>query len=98
MSTVRSDRVQATLSRLHQQAKSDVFRALSWIPSRAAEFFRPSRLTQREGVAKRARDLRDSVLGTTKEQGDLLYTLVRLKRPRLVVEFGASMGISPRYI
>lgn len=75
-----------------------MFRALSWIPSRVAEFFRPARLTQHEGVAKRARDLRASVLGITREQGDLLYTLVRLKRPRLVVEFGASMGISTLYL
>ena len=98
MNTIRSERVQMTLNRLYLDSRSDVIRTLNWIPSQISEFFQPWREIHKEGVEKRAKHLRENFLGITKEQGDLLYTLVRLKQPDFVVEFGASMGISTLYL
>ena len=98
MNTIRTERVQMTLNRLYLDSRSDIIRTLNWIPSQISEFFQPWREVHSEGVEKRAKHLRENFLGITKEQGDLLYTLVRLKQPDLVVEFGASMGISTLYL
>lgn len=42
--------------------------------------------------------LEDAYIPVGPEVGRFLYQLVRLKRPRLVVEFGASLGISAIHI
>lgn len=47
---------------------------------------------------ERADALEDAYLPISARGGDLLYILVRAKRPNTVVEFGTSYGISTIYL
>jgi len=49
-------------------------------------------------VSTRADKFQDMPMGVDKEGGAFLYSLVRKKRAKTVIEFGTSMGISTIYL
>ena len=77
--------VSNTLDRLHAEAKHD-------IPRIIRGFWRSM------GRALQPADMVDAYIAMSKEQGELLYTLLRMTGAKRMVEFGTSFGISTLYL
>lgn len=80
------------LDELHARAERDDPLAKRRVAEREAEL--GGRLTQPE----RYELYGDAPLAITREVGELLYLLTRVRRPRLVVEFGCSLALSTIYL
>ncbi|MFC8174156.1 O-methyltransferase [Streptomyces sp. NPDC057242] len=80
--------VRAVLNRLYSQAERDDKEVMERAHANAARLAAPP--TPAEASALCA----DALLPVDPHTGRLLYTLVRMLRPRLVVEFGTSFGTS----
>jgi predicted O-methyltransferase YrrM len=91
-SSLHSPAVVRVLDRLHTQAHREDPLAKERV--RACEAERAERLDQEA----RYELYGDAPLAIKREVGALLYLLTLSKRPRLVVEFGASLGLSTIYL
>jgi predicted O-methyltransferase YrrM len=91
-STLQSAAVVQVLDRLHATAESED--AAAALRVRESETRAGARLPQTE----RYKLYGDAPLAIKRDVGRLLYVLVRTRRPRRVVEFGASHGVSAVYL
>jgi len=91
-SSLRSDRVTATLARLHALARLEDPLAKERVQEREAE------LGVRRAPLQRYELYGDAPLAITPEVGELYYLLATMRRARRIVEFGASPGISTIYL
>ncbi|MHA7653453.1 O-methyltransferase [Mycobacterium sp. ML4] len=82
--TLRDPVVASTLTRMYTASEEQMSRLREII----GEFDRPMT------PAERTEAMREFYIPVTPEAGRLLYALVRATRPRTVVEFGMSFGIS----
>lgn len=85
--------VARTLARLHRKAEGDRWVFLSAVPAAVGALLRGKPM-----MAAVKPFLRHAFIPVTPDQGRLLYLLARSKRSRLIVEFGASFGISSIYL
>jgi predicted O-methyltransferase YrrM len=85
MTTLRTPPLWDVLERLHAAADNDSELELGPLPAGASS-------------AERADHLAQVYMPVSAEGGGLLYSLVRAARPRIVVEFGTSYGISTLYL
>jgi predicted O-methyltransferase YrrM len=92
MITLHSTTVAATLDRLYREAER---RDGDVLPLVRAQFEKSGTPYDDRIVAGL---LDDAYIGVAPEVGRLLYQLVRLRRPKLVVEFGTSFGLSAIHI
>ncbi len=88
MTSLQSPAVRAVLDRLYAEAERNDEEVLPRVRA-AAE-----RLGGSYDDRKVAHLLDDAFIPVCPEVGQLLYVLVRTRRPRVVVEFGASFGLS----
>jgi predicted O-methyltransferase YrrM len=91
-STVTSDAVAGVLRRLH--AKSDAEDPLA--KQRVSD--REANIGRRLSAPERSELYGDAPLAISREVGELYYVLALSRRARLIVEFGASHGISTIYL
>jgi predicted O-methyltransferase YrrM len=82
-----------TLKRLHARAAGD-----GWVFARALPAAIGSAVRGKSLFAAVEPHLRHAFIPVTADQGRLLYLLARARRARLIVEFGASFGISSIYL
>jgi predicted O-methyltransferase YrrM len=87
-STLRSDQVARVLAELQRLGDAEDPAAKERVLDRERE------LGHRVWGAERAQAYGDAPLSITSEVGDLLSVLVLARRPRTIVEFGASHGFS----
>ncbi len=88
MTSLQSPAVRAVLDRLYAEAERNDGEVLPRV--RAAAM----RLGGQYDDRKVAHLLDDAFIPVCREVGQLLYLLVRTRRPKIVVEFGASFGLS----
>jgi predicted O-methyltransferase YrrM len=87
--TLRTPQVRAVLNRLFAAAAHDP----------GAPRWRKPGLSWETATAQERADASDSTyMPISPEGGDLLYILVRAKRPSTIIEFGTSYGISATYL
>jgi len=91
-STLTSPVVSAVLDRLYEQVAAEDGPAKQRVRDREAE------LGGRLGQEQRYELYGHAPLAITREVGELLYLLTVARRPRTVVEFGSSLGISALFI
>lgn len=91
-SALTSTRVQTVLARLHAKARIEDPAAKERVAARERE------LGRRLAAAERYELYDQAPLAITEQTGELYYLLMVTRRPRLVVEFGASHGISTIYL
>lgn len=82
--TLQDPRVATTLERMYGESKSQ----MSKLREKGGELDRP--MTTQE----RTEAMSEFYIPVTPESGRLLYALVRATRPKTIVEFGMSFGIS----
>lgn len=85
--------VARTLARLHRKSGGDGLVFLSAAPAALSAV-----LTGKPVFPAVAPRLKHAFIPVTADQGRLLYLLARTKRAKLIVEFGASFGISSIYL
>lgn len=85
--------VARTLARLHRKADRD-----GWVFVTALPAALGAMLTGKPLFPAVAPRLKHAFIPVTADQGRLLYLLARAKRAKLIVEFGASFGISSIYL
>lgn len=83
--SLNDPRVSQTLNRLHAEARRDMPRIIKGFLKSLGRSLEP-------------RDMANAYIAITREQGHLLYTLLRLSRAKHIIEFGASFGISTLYL
>ena len=83
--TLYDPRVSQTLTRLHNAAGKDMPRIIKGFAKSFGRSLQPH-------------DMVDAYIAITREQGVLLYNLLRMTQARHIVEFGASFGISTLYL
>ncbi len=88
MSSLQSPAVRAVLDRLYAEAERNDGEVLPRVRAAAAS------LGGLYDDRKVAHLLDDAFIPVCREVGRLLYVLVRSRRPKVVVEFGASFGLS----
>jgi predicted O-methyltransferase YrrM len=86
--TLRTPRVRTVLNRLFAAASLD----------QEAPRWKPGLSWETSTVQERADASESTYMPISPEGGDLLYILVRAKRPNTVIEFGTSYGISTIYL
>ena len=91
-STLRLPVVASVLGRLHVQADDEDSLAAERVRAREAEIGHRLAQDQRYELYGKA------PLSITREVGQLLYLLALSTRPRLIVEFGSSLGVSTIYL
>ncbi len=91
-STLTSPAVSTVLDRLYEQVAAEDGPAKQRVRDREAE------LGGRLGQEQRYELYGDAPLAITREVGEMLYLLTVARRPRTVVEFGSSLGISTLFI
>ncbi|MGH2852846.1 MAG: O-methyltransferase [Solirubrobacteraceae bacterium] len=91
-STLRSPVVANVLGRLHAQADGEDSLAAQRVRAREAE------IGQRLAQDQRYEIYGEAPLSIIPEVGQLLYLLAVSTRPRLIVEFGSSLGVSTIYL
>ena len=93
-SALAGDPAGTVLDRLHAAARGDRIRFLRMIPRFAAG------LVQRRPLfdIMTPESMKGCYIPVSREQGELLYLSVRSLRPKVVVEFGTSFGISTIYL
>ncbi|MCX2931132.1 class I SAM-dependent methyltransferase [Mycobacterium sp. CVI_P3] len=84
MNTLRDPKVAAVIDRMYAEATEQMARLHE----------RGSEIRAAKTAQERADAFSDFYLPVTPESGQLLYTLVRAIRPKSVVEFGMSLGLS----
>ena len=82
--TLQDPRVATVLDRMYTESKNQ----MSLLRERRGQFERPMT------AAERAEAMSEFYIPVTPEAGRLLYSLVRATRPKTIVEFGMSFGIS----
>ena len=82
--TLQEPKVATVLDRMYAEAKNQ----MSLLRERLGDFDRPMSAQQRADA------MSEFYIPVTPEAGRLLYALVRATRPKTVVEFGMSFGIS----
>jgi len=87
--TLRTPPVRAVLDRLFAAAAQD---------DETPRWRRPGLSWETATAQERADATEGTYMSISPEGGDLLYILVRAKRPNTVVEFGTSYGISSIYL
>lgn len=85
MNSLEDPRIAATLHKLHQEADRDM-------PRIAKGFLKSI------GRSLRPEDMVDAYIAISRDQGELLYTLLRSAGSKNIIEFGASFGISTLYL
>jgi predicted O-methyltransferase YrrM len=83
--TLRTPQVKAVLDRLFAAAAQD---------DETPRWQKPDLSWESASAQERADASEASYMPISREGGDLLYILVRAKRPKTVIEFGTSYGIS----
>ncbi len=91
-STLSDPAVSAVLQRLHAAAEAEDGPAKQRVAAREAE------LGERLSQAQRYEIYGGAPLAIKREVGAVLYLLTVSRRPRWVVEFGASLGLSTLYL
>ncbi len=91
-STISSPAVASVLDRLHAQADDEDPRAARRVHARETELGRRLAQEQRYELYGAA------PLSIAREVGQLLYLLALSTRPRRIVEFGSSLGVSTVYL
>jgi predicted O-methyltransferase YrrM len=91
-STISSSAVASVLDRLHAQADEEDPKAAQRVRAREAEIGRRLAQEQRYELNGAA------PLSIAREVGQLLYLLALSTRPRRIVEFGSSLGVSTIYL
>jgi predicted O-methyltransferase YrrM len=91
-SSLNSAQVESVLARLHAKARTEDPVAKERVAARESE------LGVRLSAPERYELYDQAPLAITEETGELYYVLVVARRPRLIVEFGASHGISTIYL
>ncbi|MCW3018668.1 MAG: O-methyltransferase family 3 [Solirubrobacterales bacterium] len=91
-STLRSPAVASVLRRLHAAAQTEDEPAKQQVCAREAE------LGLRLSQVQRYAIYGEAPLAIQREVGELLYLVTLSRRPRTVVEFGASLGVSTIYL
>jgi predicted O-methyltransferase YrrM len=91
-SALTSTRVQSVLARLQAKARAEDPAAKARVAAREREVGRRLAAPERYEVYDHA------PLAITEQTGELYYLLTVTRRPRLVVEFGASYGFSTIYL
>ncbi|MGH2870407.1 MAG: O-methyltransferase [Solirubrobacteraceae bacterium] len=91
-STLSSDRVQAVLARLQADGKAENERYKQRVHARESEL--GTKFYGRERAELGA----TAPLSIAPEVGHVLYALTLAARPTLIVEFGASLGVSTIYL
>ncbi len=92
MQSLHSPAIRAVLDRLYAEAERNDGEVLPRVRAEA------ERLGGRYDDRKVAKLLDDAFIPVCPEVGRLLYLLVRLRRPTVAVEFGASFGLSAIHI
>jgi predicted O-methyltransferase YrrM len=87
--TLHTDRVQTVLDRLFTAASHD---------DEVPRWTKPGVAWESATAQERADALQAAYLPISAPGGELLYILVRAKRPTTIVEFGTSYGISTLYL
>ncbi len=87
--TLRTDRVKTVLNRLFAAAAHD---------DETPRWQRPGISWETATAQERADASESTYMPISPQAGDLLYILVRAKRPSTIVEFGTSYGISTIYL
>jgi predicted O-methyltransferase YrrM len=87
--TLRMDHVRTDLDRLFAAASHD---------DEAPRWTNPGVLWESATAQERADALQAAYLPISARGGELLYVLVRARRPTTIVEFGTSYGISTLYL
>jgi predicted O-methyltransferase YrrM len=91
-STLRSEAVTRVLARLREAGRAEDEPAKQRVRAREAEAGRKIYGRERADLYGQA------PIAVTDEVGELLYVLVLAQRPRRVVEFGTSLGVSTLYL
>jgi len=91
-STLGSPAVAAVLDRLYAKVAAEDEPAKQRVHARELEL--GTRLSQKQ----RYELYGDAPLAIKREVGELLYLLTVIRRPRMIVEFGASLGISTLHL
>ena len=86
MNTLEEARVASALDRMYVESAAQ----MADLQTRAGDFARLEDASAQE----RADALSDIYMPVTRDAGRLIYSLVRASRPRTVVEFGMSLGLS----
>jgi predicted O-methyltransferase YrrM len=92
MTSLLSPAVRAVLDRLYAEAERNDGEVLPRVRAEA------ERLGGQYEDRKVAKLLDDAFIPVCPEVGQLLYVLVRMRRPKLAVEFGTSFGLSAIHI
>lgn len=92
--SLRVDPIRPVLDRLHASARRDWFRFPRLIPLFAKGLVK--RKTLFEIMTPEA--MKACYIPVSREQGELLYLMVRALRAKVVIEFGTSFGISTIYL
>ncbi|MEM8488880.1 MAG: class I SAM-dependent methyltransferase [Bacteroidota bacterium] len=83
--TLHDPQVSQTLNRLHNEAGKDMPRIIKGFAKSIGRSLRP-------------KDMVNAYIAITREQGLLLYNLLRMTQAQYIVEFGTSFGISTLYL
>ena len=90
MNSLNHPKLSAKLAQLHQAAKGDAAR---WQQRREAQKKQPP-----DDKPDPLIRLGEFYIPVSEQEGELLFLLARAKAPQLIVEFGASYGISTLYL
>jgi predicted O-methyltransferase YrrM len=89
-----TDPTRSVLDRLHAEARGDRFRFLALVPRLLAGLTRGKSFFE----VMTPESMKGCYIPVSREQGELLYLMVRAIRAESVVEFGTSFGISTTYL
>ncbi|MEM7469021.1 MAG: methyltransferase, partial [Pseudomonadota bacterium] len=90
MNSLNDPQISARISYLHKQAKGDEQR---WQARKAAQESQP-KSSEPDPLIR----LGEFYIPVSEDEGHLLYMLARARNAQLIVEFGASFGISTLYL
>jgi predicted O-methyltransferase YrrM len=94
VSSLLAPKVVATLDRLHQHARTDLFRIALVAPFVVLDFFGLRKVDD----DRLSRHMRSVYVPVSRSQGHMLYLIARSIDARRIVEFGTSFGISTLYL
>lgn len=94
MNTLRNDRVQQVLNRVHTSARADIYKFMSLVPRFLLGTIRgkPPEEILTPALAK------DIYMPVSRKQGKFMYQTARAIGAKRIVEFGTSFGISTIYL
>jgi predicted O-methyltransferase YrrM len=94
VSSLLAPKVVDTLDRLHQRARTDLFRIALVAPFVVPDFFGLRKVDD----DRLSRHMRSVYVPVSRSQGQMLYLIARSIDARRIVEFGTSFGISTLYL